>query len=346
MEHPRRASAHAAMPVSTMAVAAITAGVAAITAGDMRLSLHFGRFPFAFLTALLLAVPAAASGEALAPTTFSSPEDGMHAFVEAILLNDQSRLRDVLGADGLELFDSGDLPANVQWRKHFLKAHAEANKVVLEENGTRAMLIVGHDAWPMPIPLVKSGEGWRFNAQHAAEEVLERHIGRNELAAIQVCLAIVEAEHEYATQDPDGDGVPGFASKIVSSPGKRDGLYWETSEDEPLSPVGPLLAAAASEGPVTLDSASLRPFHGYLYRMLVKQGKNAPGAAYDYRVNGKLLGGFAVLAYPARYAMSGVVSFVVNQDGAVYQKDLGQNTEALVAEMTEFDPDPSWKRVP
>jgi hypothetical protein len=218
--------------------------------------------------------------------------------------------------------------------------------VVLQENNTRAILTVGRDEWPMPIPLVKSGEGWRFDAHHAAEEILNRHIGRNELAAIQVCLAIVDAEREYATKDADGDGVPGFASKFASSPGKRDGLYWETREDEPLSPVGPLLAGAANEGPVTSDSTVSTPFHGYLYRMLTKQGKNAPGGAYDYRANGKLLGGFAVIAFPARYGMSGVVSFMVNQDGVVYQNDLGQNTAALVAEMTEFDPDPRWKRAP
>jgi hypothetical protein len=195
----------------------------------------------------------------------------------------------------------------------------------------------------MPIPLVKGEEGWRFDTHRAAEEILNRHIGRNELAAIQVCLAIVDAQREYATQDADGDGVPGFASKFVSSPGKRDGLYWETREDEPLSPIGPLLAAAANEG---ADSTGLTPFHGYLYRMLTKQGKNAPGGAYDYRANGKLLGGFAVLAYPARYGLSGVVSFMVNQDGVVYQKDLGQNTATLAAKMTEFDPDPSWRRAP
>ena len=156
----------------------------------------------------------------------------------------------------------------------------------------------------------------------------------------------MDAEREYATQDANDDGVPEFASKFNSSPGKHDGLYWETGEEEPLSPVGPLLAAASSDGPVMSDSALLTPFHGYLYRMLTKQGKNAPGGAYDYQVNGKMLGGFAVLAYPASYGMSGVVSFMVNQDGVVYQKDLGQNTAALVVEMTEFDPDPSWKRAP
>ena len=319
---------------------------AAIAAGDMRLSVHFGRLPFAMLTVLLLATPSAASNEFFKQTTFSSAEEGMQAFVEAIRLNDSSILQTVLGAKGLELFDSGDAAADAQWRKRFLNAYADTHKIVFKENNTQAILLVGRDQWPMPIHLVQSQEGWRFDTAHAAEEILNRHIGRNELAAIQVCLAIVDAQREYATQDVDGDGVPGFASKFASSPGKRDGLYWETREDEPLSPVGPLLAAAANDVPVTSDSTVLTPFHGYLYRLLTKQGEHAPGGAYDYGANGKLVGGFAVIAFPARYGTSGVVSFMVNQDGVVYQKDLGQDTAALVADMTEFDPDPSWTRAP
>lgn len=346
-EDLRPTSGHEAMPVFIVAGAVAAGGsimeAEAITAGDMRLFLHFGQLSFAILIVLLLAMPSAASSEFFVQTTFSSAEEGMQAFVDTIKLNDPSVLQTLLGADGLELFDSGDAAADAQWRKQFLKAYADANKVVLQENNTRAILTVGRNEWPMPIPLVKSEKGWRFDTHHAAEEILHRHIGRNELAAIQVCLAIVDAEREYATQDADGDGVPGFASRFVSSPGKRDGLYWETREGEPLSPVGPLLAAAGNDGSVTSD---LTPFHGYLYRILGKQGKNAPGGAYDYRANGKLLGGVAVLAYPAHYGMSGVVSFMVNQDGVVYQKDLGQNTAALAAEMTEFDPDPTWRRAP
>ena len=324
--------------------AAITAAVA-ITAGDMRLSDCFGRVPLGMLTVLLLATPSPASNEFFVQTAFSSAEEGMQAFVETVKLNDPAVLQTLLGPKGPELFDSGDAAADAQWRKRFLNAYADAHKLAFKENNTRAVLIVGRDEWPMPFHLVQSQEGWRFDAAHAAEEILNRHIGRNELAAIQVCLAIVDAEREYATQDPDGDGVPGFAAKFLSSPGKRDGLYWETREDEPLSPVGPLLAAAASEGPFTSESAAT-PFHGYLYRILTQQGQNAPGGAYDYQVNGKLLGGFAVIAFPARYGMSGVVSFMVNQDGVVYQKDLGQNTAALATEMAEFDPDPSWRRAP
>ena len=270
----------------------------------------------------------------------------MQAFVEAVRLNDPFVLETLLGAEGLKLFDTGDAAADAQWRKRFLQAYADAHKVVFKENSTRAILTVGRDRWPMPINLVQSQEGWHFDTPRAADEILNRHIGRNELAAIQVCLAIVDAEREYAAQDVDGDGVPGFASKIVSSPGTRDGLYWETGEDEPMSPVGPLLAAAASEGPPASESTALTPFHGYLYRMLTRQGQHAPGGAYDYQINGKMLRGFAVIAFPARYGMSGVVSFMANQDGVVFQKDLGQDTAALAADMTEFDPDPSWRRAP
>ncbi|HEU4685859.1 MAG TPA: DUF2950 domain-containing protein [Nitrospira sp.] len=341
------------MPVSTVAVAAAdlvteageatTAAAGATTAGDMGEVLRLCRLSFVILTALL-SMPRAAASDLFVQTAFSSPEEGMEAFVEAIKLNDPVVLQTLLGPEGPELFNSGDPAADAQWRKLFLKAYAEANKVVFEDQNGRAILSVGRDAWPMPIPLIKSEEGWRFDSRRAAEEILNRHIGRNELAAIQVCLAIAEAEREYATSDADGDGVPGFAARFVSSPGKRDGLYWETRDDEPLSPIGPLLAAAADEEASGPTSAA--PFHGYLYRMFTKQGQHAPGGAYDYWVNGTLLGGFAVLAYPAHYGVSGVVSFMINQDGVVYQKDLGPNTAALAAEMSEFDPDPSWRRAP
>jgi len=298
------------------------------------------------LTLLLFAASSAASPDFFKQTTFSSADEGIQAFIDAVTLNDPTVLQTLLGPKGPELFDSGDAAADAQWRKQFLDAYADSHKVVFKENNTQAILIVGRDEWPMPIHLVQSQKGWRFDAARAAGEILNRHIGRNELAAMQVCLAIVDAEREYASRDADGDGIPGFASKFVSSPGKRDGLYWDTRDDEPLSPIGPLLAGAASEGPLTSDASALTPFHGYLYRMLRKQGENAPGGAYDYEVNGTMLGGFAVLAFPARYGLSGVVSFMVNQEGVVYQKDLGQDTAALAADMTEFDPDPSWRRIP
>jgi DUF2950 family protein len=320
--------------------------VDSIAAGDMQPYRCLKRFPVLFFAFALMALPPSALAETQVQKNFASPEEGMSALVEAIRMNDQPTLRTLLGVGGQDLINSGDPAADTQRRKAFLKAYAVANRIVIEAHNTRAVLVIGRNEWPMPIPLVKLPEGWRFDTQHAAEEILRRHIGRNELAAAQVCLAIVDAEREYAAQDPDGDGVPGYASKFVSSAGKRDGLYWETSEDELLSPLGPLLAAAAREGDTAVGSTVLEPYHGYFYRILARQGKDAAGGAYDYQINGKMLGGFAAIAYPARYGVSGVMSFIVNQDGVVYQKDLGQNTAALVSEMTVFNPDPSWKRVP
>jgi hypothetical protein len=198
----------------------------------------------------------------------------------------------------------------------------------------------------MPIPLVKSPAGWRFDTTQGEQEILNRRIGRNELAAIQVCLGIVDAAHEYAALDLDGDGIPEYASKFVSTQGKHDGLYWPTKADEPPSPLGPLLAAATSEGYTDSVSKPLAPYHGYFYKILTKQGKDAPGGAYDYRVKGHMIGGFAVIAYPARHGVSGVMSFQVNQDGMVYEHNLGESTTAIASKMTAFNPDASWIQVP
>jgi len=275
--------------------------------------------------------------------SFASPEAGIVALVEAVKSDDQTLLLTVLGPHGGKLISSGDAVADQHSREAFLKAYGDANKLVLEGN-VQATLVIGKDEWPMPIPLVKAKDGWRFDTQQGEKEILARRIGRNELAAINVCLAIADAEHEYAVRDLDGDGVLEYAPKFVSMPGKRDGLYWQTQADEPLSPLGPLLAAATSEGYTRSASRALAPYHGYFYRILTRQGKDAPGGAYDYVVNGKMIGGFAVIAYPARYGASGIMSFLVNHDAVVYEKDLGKNTAAIAAQMTTFDPDASWKR--
>jgi len=275
--------------------------------------------------------------------SFATPEEGVSALVEAVKANDQKALRAILGPRSRKLISSGDEVADAQNRDAFIKAYGDSNKVVLEGD-TRAMLLIGEDEWPLPIPLVKSGERWRFDARQGEREILARRIGTNELAAIQVCLAIVEAEHEYAAQVGAGDKVPHYAARFVSTPGKHDGLYWETSADETPSPLGPLLAAAAAEGYAKSDTRTLAPYHGYYYKLLTSQGPNAPGGTYDYLVKGRMIGGFAVLAYPARYAASGVVSFMVSHDGVVYEKDLGRGTEELAAKITNFDPDESWNK--
>jgi hypothetical protein len=275
--------------------------------------------------------------------SFVSPEAGITALVEAVKSDDQPVLLALLGPHGGKLISSGDAVADRQSREAFLKAYGEANKLVLEGD-QHATLVIGKDEWPMPIPLVKSKDGWRFDTRQGEKEILTRRIGRNELAAIKVCLAIVDAEREYAALDLDGDGIPEYAPKFVSAPGKRDGLYWPTKADERLSPLGPLLAAATKEGYTGSDSRPFAPYHGYFYRILARQGKDAPGGAYDYFVKGKMIGGLAVIAYRARYEASGVMSFIVNHDGVVYEKDLGKNTAALASKITIYNPDASWKR--
>jgi len=292
--------------------------------------------------ALIVVAPMALAATA-GPKRFASPEAGVTALIEAVKADDQPMLLAVLGPHGSKLISSGDAVADQLSREAFLQAYGDANKLV-RDGDTKATLVIGKDEWPMPIPLVKAKDGWRFDTQQGEKEILARRIGRNELAAIKVCLAIADAEHDYAVRDLDGDGVLEYAPKFVSMPGKRDGLYWPTQADESLSPLGPLLAAATSEGYTGSDSRPLAPYHGYFYRILTKQGKDAPGGAYDYFVDGKMIGGFAVIAYPARYGASGIMSFMVNHDAVVYEKDLGKNTAALASKMTTFNPDASWKR--
>ena len=208
----------------------------------------------------------------------------------------------------------------------------------------QAILVIGQDEWPMPIPLVKSPAGWRFDTPQGEKEILARRIGRNELSAIRVCLAIVNAVQEYATLDVDRDGIPEYTPRFMSTPGKHDGLYWQTKADEPLSPLEPLLAAATREGYTNSVTRPLAPYHGYFYRILTQQGKDAQGGSRDYLINGHMIGGFAVIAYPARYGVSGIMTFMVNQDGIVYEQNLGKNTAAVAAKINTFNPDTSWKQ--
>ena len=296
------------------------------------------------LSLALIAMAPVAQAATAAQKSFASPETGITALVEAVKANDQPMLRGILGPHGKKLISSGDTVADQQSREAFIKAYSEANKLVFEGE-TQAVLVIGQDEWPMPIPLVKSPAGWRFDTPQGEKEILTRRIGRNELAAIQVCLAIVDAAHEYAALDVDGDRIPEYAPQFVSTPGKHDGLYWQTKENEPPSPLGPLLAAATSEGYTDSISRPLAPYHGYFYRILTKQGNDAPGGAHDYLIRGHMIGGFAVIAYPARYGVSGIMSFLVNQDGVVYEQNLGKNTTAIASKMTTFNPDASWRQL-
>ena len=288
------------------------------------------------------AVPLARAADP-AQTTFDSPEAGVAALVAAVEANDAHALREILGAHGEKLISSGDPVADAKYRAAFVNAYRRASSIE-KKNDTQATLVIGKDRWPLPIPLMKANGAWHFDTQKGEQEILDRRIGRNELATIQACLAIVDAQHDYVAKDQDSNGLLEYASKFVSTPGMHDGLYWEQKPGEPPSPLGPLLAAAAKSGYASANPLTSAPYHGYFYRMLTRQGKDAPGGAYDYVVRGKLIGGFAVIAYPARYGASGVMTFIVNHDGAVYQKDLGKNTAVLAAAITTFNPDPSWKR--
>jgi hypothetical protein len=296
------------------------------------------------LCALMLFAAAALAQTGVPPQRlFPSPEAGVAALVEAMKANDEAALHEILGRRGVDLIGLREPVAGEKPHERFLAAYAESNKVALEGDH-KAVLEVGKDAWPFPIPLIKVVDGWRFDTRLGEQEVLARRIGRNELAAIQVCLAIADAEHEYASSVRDTDRVLKYAPRFVSTPGKHDGLYWESAGSEPLSPLGPFVAAAGVERAAGRAALQHGPYHGYFYRILTRQGGSAKGGAYSYVAHGMMIGGFAVLAYPARYGSTGVKAFMVSHDGDVFEKDLGRNTRAIAERIQAFDPDASWKK--
>jgi hypothetical protein len=299
--------------------------------------------------AILLAVAFltfAIGGPSLAATvkqrTFASPEDAVKAMVAALKANDVKALEAIFGPGSRDLITSGDPVADKAGRERFLQLYDEKNR--LEQTPDKAVLYVGNQDWPSPIPVVKKGDVWRFDAKQGKEEILARRIGKNELSAIQFCLAYVDAQREYAFKDRDASGLSEYAQKFMSDPGKKNGLYWEAKEGEPQSPLG-LLAAAAQKQGYTFKGSKPTPYLGYYYRILKGQGKNAEDGAYDYVVNEKMIGGFALVAYPAKYGASGIMTFIVNQDGVVYQKNLGKDTEKAAQAMKLFDPDGTWEKV-
>jgi len=251
----------------------------------------------------------------------------------------------VLGPHGKDLISSGDEVADEELRKRLIVQYDVKNRIEMVSD-SRAVLSVGEDDWPLAIPIVKKGQRWLFDSKGGREEVLNRRIGRNELAVIKVCEAYVDAQQEFALMDGDGDGLFEYAQSFVSAPGKKDGLYWETKEGERPSPLGPFAARARRVGYMKqLSTERPQPYYGYFYKILKGQGKSAKGGAYDYVVKGNMIGGFALVAYPARYGNSGVMTFIVNHEGVVYQKDLGKKTAQLALAMTRFDPDKTWKKV-
>ena len=273
---------------------------------------------------------------------FATPEEAVKAAITAARNNDDKELIAIFGPTAKDLIFSGDPVADKQRREEFLKDFDEKNSLVPEHDGI--VLVVGTYDWPFPIPLVKKGETWHFDTAKGREEILNRRIGDNELDTIETMLAIVDAQREYALKNISKEGIPEYAQKFMSDPGMKNGLYWETKEGEELSPLGPAVAEAQKEGyKKSKDKAT--PIHGYFFRMLNKQGKHAPEGAFDYIVRGKMTGGFAVVAYPAKYGNSGVMTFIVNHDGVVFQKDLGKNTAKIASKMKKFDPDKTWKQV-
>ena len=277
--------------------------------------------------------------------TFKSPEEAAKALFEASKAGDTKEMLAIFGPAGKEVVSSGDEVTDKAARERFVKAYEVMNKLE-KETDNKATLMVGEHDWPFPIPIVKKGETWVFDTLAGKEELLNRRIGRNELNTIQACLAYVDAQREYAMKDRDSDKVREYAQKFGSTPGKKDGLYWKTKEGEEQSPLGDLVAEAVKAGYVPRKAgAGPRPYWGYYYRILKAQGKNAPGGAYDYVINGKMIGGFALVAYPAEYGASGIMTFVVNHDGVVYQKDLGKETVKIASAITKYDPDDTWKKV-
>lgn len=287
--------------------------------------------------------PSIFGADAVKQKTFSAPEEGVKALMEATKKNDTKAMLAILGPEAKSIIQSGDQVSDRAAFERFVKSYEEANKLV-KSGDTQAILEVGKDAWPFPIPLVKENAGWRFDTQEGKEEIINRRIGRNELDVIQVSLAFVDAEREYYQRDPDGDKLLQYAQKFISTKGKRDGLFWETKPGEQPSPLGPLVARARGEGYKGAGGKPI-PYHGYYYRLLMGQGKDAPGGAYDYVVRGKMMGGFGMVAYPAQYGSSGIMTFIVNHDGVVYQKDLGPKTASIAQSMTRFNPDKTWTAV-
>lgn len=291
-------------------------------------------------SALVLLLGSAIAAE---QARYPSPDEAVNALIEAVGDEEPNALIAVLGPEGTEL-SSGDPVADARERKRFVEAAQEATQI--EPDGDDfATLSVGSDKWPFPIPLVKGAGGWRFDTAAGIEELLDRRIGRNELNTIAVARELVEAQFEYESQDRNGDGRREFAQKLMSTQGARDGLYWPAADDEQESPLGRLVATAVAEGYEPGQGDEPSPYYGYYYRLLTKQGKNAPGGAKSYLVDGRMTDGFALLAYPAEYGNSGIMSFLVNQAGILYQKDLGEDTAALATAIGDYNPDRSWQPV-
>ncbi len=277
--------------------------------------------------------------------TFATPEDALNDLIGAAAANNSGELLAIFGPEGKDLVLTGNEGEDAWHRRRFVRASEELKRIEYDSEN-RAILHFGREDWPLPIPLIKKGNVWIFDTKSGKEEILNRRIGRNELRAIDVCKEYPAVQREYASKDRDGTGVLKYAKKIVSSSGKQDGLFWIAGEGQERSPFGPFIAEAAVEqGSGKSGSGMPMPYHGYFYRILKSQGKSAPGGAYKYVINNNMVAGFALVAFPADYGTTGIMTFIVNQNGQVYQKDLGKKTNRVARSMKQFNPDSTWKKV-
>jgi hypothetical protein len=296
------------------------------------------------LLALLFVTSLASADDSAAQQVFPTPDTAVSALVAADKADDVKVLSAILGPDSDQILSSGDPVADKNARDDFVRRYSEMHRLAYDEQG-RVILYIGAENWPVPIPLVKKDSGWVFDTAAGKKELLFRRIGRNELFTIKVLEDLADAQSEYASVTHDGGSEGEFAQKILSDTGKQNGLYWETAEGQPESPIGPLVAKATEAGYKKDNGDNPIPFHGYYYKILTGQGSNAPGGTKKYLVDGKMTNGFAFLAYPAEYRASGVMTFMINQDGVIVQKDLGPDTAKLADTISEYNPDKTWQEV-
>jgi hypothetical protein len=278
---------------------------------------------------------------ATAQQSFKTPQEAAETLVTAVRAGDGKAVNALLGPGAEQIISSGDEVQDENTRKVFLAAY-DAKHSIQTSGEKPATLLIGPDDYPFAIPIVKKGDMWMFDTVAGRQEVLARRIGRNELAAIQVCLAYHDAQYEYAATMPKEDGMAVYAQRVVSAPSKKDGLYWPSEDGQQQSPLGEAVAAASLRG---YRIGSSEPFHGYFYKILTRQGPKAPGGAHDFIVDGKMIGGFALIAWPAEYGNSGITTFLISHDGVVYEKDLGKKTRKIASRTTLFNPDETWRRV-
>jgi hypothetical protein len=297
---------------------------------------HWASLPkLAAVAALLtLCLPASSVAQQPGQKTFSSATEAANTLVNAAKNNDEKAMLEILGPDGKQIVSSGDDAEDAESRANFVQRYQEMHRLVKEQDGTTILYIGAHN-WPTPIPLVNKGKSWYFDTEAGKKEILYRRIGRNEMSAIRVCQELVAAQKEYSSQHGE------YAHKIFSDPGQQDGLYWKAANGEPQSPIGPLVASAAAGSFAQSQEGASTPYRGYYFHVLTGEGKNG---AKSYLVNGKMTAGFAFVAYPAEYRSSGVVTFIVNQDGVVYEKDLRGKTEVEAKGMKGYDAGSGWRK--